>query len=63
MRPLDIAIAVSSLEENPDGEKALMLQEELLLALRRHEISAQTYREALAMLANMAPQATSRVVR
>jgi hypothetical protein len=59
MRPLDIAIAIASLEENPDGEKALMLREELLLALRRQEISDQTYREAMTMLANLHGRTTT----
>jgi hypothetical protein len=36
-----------------------MLREELVLALWRHEISALTYREALAMLANLPGQATA----
>jgi hypothetical protein len=59
MRPLDIAIAVSSLAENPDGQKTLMLREELLLALWRQEITWQTYREALAMLQHLSGQTTA----
>jgi hypothetical protein len=51
MRPLDIAIAISSLEANPDPRKADMLREEIRLALLRQEISGQTYTEALALLA------------
>ncbi len=51
MRPLDIAIAISSLEANPDPHKADMLREEILLALERQEISTRTYTEALALLA------------
>jgi hypothetical protein len=59
MRPLDIAIAVSSLQEHPDCQRALMLREELVLALWRHEISALTYHEALVMLANLSGQTTA----
>jgi hypothetical protein len=51
MRPLDIAIAISSLDANPDPQKADMLREEVRLALERQEISGQTYCETLALLA------------
>jgi hypothetical protein len=51
MRPLDIAIAISSLEANPDSRKADMLREEIRLALERQEISAPTFAEALSLLA------------
>jgi hypothetical protein len=54
MSPLDIAIAVATLEFNPDPQKAEMLGEEMRLALQRQEISAQTYSEALVLLARVA---------
>ena len=50
MRPLDIAIAVASLELNPDPQKADALCQEVHLALQRQEITAQTYAETLALL-------------
>jgi hypothetical protein len=50
MRPLDIAIAVATLEQHPDPAKADMLREEVRLALQRQEISAQTYSETLRLL-------------
>ena len=50
MRPLDISIAVATLELNPDPKKAEMLCEEVQRALQRHEISAQIYAETLALL-------------
>ena len=50
MRPLDIAIAVATLEWNPDPTKADLLREEVRLALQRQEISAQTYAETLMLL-------------
>ena len=51
MRPLDIAIAIATLHENPDLAKADMLREEARLALGRKEISVQTSSECLALLA------------
>ncbi len=50
MKPLDIAIAVATLELNPDPKKADVLREEVQLALQRQEISAQTYAETLTLL-------------
>jgi hypothetical protein len=50
MRPLDIAIAVATLDLNPDPQKANALREEVRLALLRQEISAQTYSEMLSLL-------------
>jgi hypothetical protein len=50
MRPLDLAIAIATLHENPDSAKADMLREEARLALARGEISVQTYSECLALL-------------
>jgi hypothetical protein len=61
LRPLDIAIAVGSLEFNPDPQKVEMLGEEMQLALQRQEISAQTYSEALALLAKVAGQSTASI--
>jgi hypothetical protein len=59
MKPLDIAIAIATLEHNPDAQKADMLREELRLALQRQEISAHTYSEALALLSQTSGPATS----
>jgi len=50
MRPLDLAIAIATLHENPDPTKADMLREEARLALARGDISVQTYGECLALL-------------
>ena len=47
MRPLDIALAVATLEWSPDPTKADVLREEVRSALLRQEISAQTYAETL----------------
>jgi hypothetical protein len=53
MRPLDLAIAIATLHENPDLTKADMLREEARLALGREEISVQTYSESLVLLARV----------
>jgi hypothetical protein len=58
MRPLDIAIAVSTLDVNPDLRKAEMLAEEIRLALMRHEISAETYAQTLMLLKRASPEPT-----
>ena len=50
MRPIDIAIAVATLELNPDPTKADVLREEIRRALQRQEISPQTYAETLTLL-------------
>jgi hypothetical protein len=50
MRPIDIAIAVATLQLNPDPNKADVLREELRRALQRQEISPQTYAETLSLL-------------
>jgi hypothetical protein len=53
MRPIDIAIVISTLELNPDPKKADVLREEIRRALQRQEISPQTYAETLALLKNV----------
>ena len=50
MRPIDIAIVISTLELNPDPKKADVLREEIRRALQRQEISPQTYAETLTLL-------------
>jgi hypothetical protein len=59
MKPLDIAIAIATLEHNPDPQKADMVREEMRLALQRQEISAQTYSEALILLSQVPRPTTS----
>ena len=54
MKPLDIAIALSTLEANPHPGKAAFLRDQLLLASQRQEITSQTYSEALRLLRQVA---------
>jgi hypothetical protein len=50
MRPLDIAIAIATLDLNPDPTKSDALREEIRRALLRQEISPQSYAETLRLL-------------
>jgi hypothetical protein len=50
MRLIDIAIAVATLEVNPDPKKADVLRDEVRRALQCQEISPQSYAETLTLL-------------